>query len=80
MGHPVRTRRVQAVLAVAVVLAFLGVVAYQTWTGTIDPELKQALIIAVSTALGYYLGSSEGSARKTDLIETQPPQKEPSDG
>lgn len=67
-----RKRYVQAVLAITAVCTFLFICGYQTFNGTFDPELKQTLIIAVSTSLGYFLGSSDGSARKTDQLPNGP--------
>jgi hypothetical protein len=67
--------KVQAVLALLVVAGFLVLCGWQVYrAGTVDADLKQALIISLATSLGYWLGSSDGSARKTEIAaEAGPP-------
>lgn len=72
--------RVAAVLAVLVTIEFTAVFAFLAF-GKVDAANKDffnialiALIGLIQTAFGYYLGSSVGSARKTELIGTAPPE------
>lgn len=75
---------VAAFLAGSAMTGFLGVLAWLS-VGTVPEGNRDffnmglvALIGFVSTAFGFYLGSSEGSARKNDLLA--PPPAPPSSG
>ena len=65
----------RAAVALLVVVGFLAALGYMlvanvepgVSAGTMVEALKACLMIAV----GYYLGSSEGSARKTELMEKE---------
>ena len=73
MVRPVqRKSMMQAFLASVAAVGFLFVLGWQTLCGTLDGEIKQTLIAVVFIAFGYYLGSSEGSARKTELQAQEP--------
>lgn len=73
-----RKNRVAAFLAVASLVGFLAMFGFLAVKGV--PEANKdyidmcliALIGFVGTAFGYYLGSSEGSSRKTDLMAPAP--------
>lgn len=65
---------IAAVLAIMAMTGFLSVIAF-LGIGSVSPANKDffntaliALISCVSTAFGYYLGSSLGSAQKNDII------------
>jgi len=68
----------QSFLAIIAMLGFLAVTAFLLLTPV--PEGNRdlfnicliALVGFVSTAIGYFLGSSQGSARKTDIIAAAP--------
>lgn len=48
-----------------------ALIAMFAWAYAFDPSdeaMKGALIAAFAAAYGYWLGSSSGSARKTDLL------------
>lgn len=52
------------VLSFALIAMFAGAYAYDP----ADEAMKGAMIAAFAAAYGYWLGSSSGSARKTDLM------------
>ena len=54
-------------LALSAILVALFAAAYFTGDQP-DEMMKGAMIAAFSSAYGYWLGSSSGSARKTELI------------
>lgn len=41
-------------------------------TGTLDADFKQTLFAITMVAIGYFLGSSTGSAKKTDALMAHP--------
>lgn len=51
-------------LSFLLILMFAGAYAYDPS----DEAMKGAMIAAFAAAYGYWLGSSSGSARKTDLL------------
>lgn len=63
-------------LLIAVLLIAMFGLAY--FTGPRDEMMKGAMIAALSTAVGYWLGSSSGSREKTEAL-TRRPTGEPSD-
>lgn len=74
--------KIGATIAILVTLGFLVVVGVLFWR-TVPTENKDLFSTALSTlsylvvtAVAYYLGSSEGSARKTELFKSPevPPQ------
>lgn len=76
---PKRKGLVAAFLAGSAMTGFLGVLAWLA-IGTVPEGNRDffnmglvALIGFVSTAFGFYLGSSEGSARKNDLLAPPEP-------
>lgn len=74
--------KVQATLALLIVVGFLALCGWQAYHGALDTDMKQSLIISLATAIGYWLGSSKSSAEKTDLMaenpgKNPPPEKTP---
>lgn len=71
-------RRIQAFLAIAITFGFFGVIAVLMYRGTIDPGVKDILLVLLGALLasykeltGYFFGSSSGSAKKDDTIVAQ---------
>lgn len=71
--------KIPAILAIAITLGFFGVLAYMLLR-PIPPTGHDAMLLmlgSLSTAwaavVGYYFGSSAGSAQKTDLLSQAPP-------
>jgi len=65
----------QAVVAIAILFGFLSALGYML-TDKTEPvasaqTMLEALKAAMLIAVGYYLGSSASSARKTELMETK---------
>lgn len=52
----------------AFILALLGYAAWFHYSPGIEETIKAIVLIAV----GYWLGSSEGSKEKTDMLATRP--------
>lgn len=53
----------------AFIMALLGYAAWFYYSPGIEETIKAIVLIAV----GYWLGSSEGSKEKTDMLATRPP-------
>lgn len=71
--------RIPALLAIAITIGFFGVLGYMLLR-PIPPTGHDAMLLmlgSLSTAwaavVGYYFGSSAGSAAKTDLLAQAPP-------
>lgn len=57
------------IVSISILGAFFGVTGWRVWQGQ-DASLEiGALIAAFAAVWGYWLGSSEGSARKTELLK-----------
>ncbi len=62
-----------ALLSAVVILGFFSVVAYKLYMNQ-DVQLEiGAMIGAFSGVIGYWFGSSVGSARKTELMASDKP-------
>ena len=77
-----RSRRYMTpVVALLILAGFLGALAWLLAAGgetTAEASaMLEALKAAFLLAVGYYLGSSEGSARKTELFSPEPPPQKP---
>lgn len=55
-------------LALLVTVGFLLLTGYLVFTGAPAAEERQTLLNGVLLALGYFLGSSAGSEKKTELL------------
>jgi hypothetical protein len=66
-----------AALAILVVVGFLSLIGYLTATGADATQERQTLINGVLLALGYFLGSSAGSEKKTELMAENPGKNPP---
>jgi hypothetical protein len=70
------TKQLLAVITLAgFLLLILGLFFIPIPTGNMDllKTFGVALIAIVTAVAGYYFGSSEGSARKTEIMSTAPP-------
>lgn len=52
----------------AICIIAIGIFAWAFYRNPADQTLIGAIIGAFNMAVGYWLGSSSGSARKTDLL------------
>jgi hypothetical protein len=67
-----------AVLALIIIVSFVVVMLVtMVRSGTVDADFKQTLFAIVMVAVGFYLGSSSDSRKKTDALITPPPASEP---
>jgi hypothetical protein len=69
----------KALLGLLVIAGFFAVVFILIYSPGINPTVKDILLILlgclvtlVKDVYGYYFGSSEGSAKKTELLATSP--------
>lgn len=63
------TQFAKIIISIMILVAFFAATAYKLEMGQ-DAELEiGALIAAFAAVWGYWLGSSEGSARKTELLK-----------
>lgn len=53
-------------------LLLIGMFAAAYWENPRDEAMKGAMIAAFAAAYGYWLGSSSGSDRKTELLGRAP--------
>jgi hypothetical protein len=53
-----------------IILALFGfaVIFNMMQSGSLDADFKQTLFAIVMVAVGYFLGSSSGSSKKTDIM------------
>ena len=70
-SEPTWAKPAVAILSLLLFAAMI-VVAYYTHDETMKTLLGGAVIGMASTSISYYLGSSSGSARKTELAATVP--------
>lgn len=61
----------------ALALIILGLFAFvsifsMVRTGTLDADFKQTLFAITMVAVGFYLGSSSDSRKKTDILAASP--------
>lgn len=71
-------RNITSIIAGAIVLFAFGLFLVYS-LGKIDPANKDVMLIVIgsvtttlATVVGYYFGSSQGSAKKTELLMGQP--------
>ena len=71
-------RNIASVLAAAIVLFAFGLFLIYS-LGKIDPANKDVMLIVIgsvtttlATVVGYFFGSSQGSAKKTDIMAGRP--------
>lgn len=76
MNNPTE-KAIRAILAILPALAIVGIIFFILITNNIDP-LKDVLLVLVGTLVamakegsGYFLGSSQGSADKTEAMIEQ---------
>ena len=63
-----------ALLALIILMLFgVATLVSLVQTGQIDPDFKQTLFAIVMVAVGFYLGSSTDSRKKTDLMKPPTP-------
>lgn len=61
---------------VTVLLAYFGLALFEPWGLSInssDNPLVQTLINVTIAAVSYFIGTSQGSAKKDDIIANSPP-------
>jgi hypothetical protein len=63
-----------SILALIILLLFVVVVMHTVVkTGTLDADFKQTLFAIVMVAVGFYLGSSSDSRKKTEMLTAPTP-------
>ncbi|WP_144893747.1 hypothetical protein [Flavobacterium tiangeerense] len=61
--------KIKPIIAIVIVMMSFTYFFVSTFLGKENPQILIAIVAALSGVIGYYFGSSSGSAKKQDTID-----------